>query len=71
MGDGDGDLGDGPDDGQAVPQLAAAVLIVAGARPGLAAGYLGPPSAEHVATVTGSRPSAYPMTGKFAQVKRY
>jgi hypothetical protein len=40
MGDGDGDLGDGPDDGQAVPQLAAAALILAGARPGLAAGYL-------------------------------
>lgn len=36
MGDGDGDLGDGP----AVPQLAAAALILADARPGLAAGYL-------------------------------
>jgi hypothetical protein len=31
---------------------------------------LGPPSAEHLATVTGSGPRAHPMPGKFAQVKR-
>ena len=30
---------------------------------------LGPPSAEHLATVTGSGPPAHLMTGKFAQVK--
>ena len=53
--DGPGDAGRGGDSGDDE-----------GGREGYG---LGPPSAEHPVTVTGSRPSGYPMTGKFAQVK--